>query len=73
MVYIYISGWIFQKLSVEIGQKGPHFDVKSPNFKPNRDSFSNSESWLPTESMNEFHSYSLKHIFDQLDAINFNQ
>ena len=28
---------------------------------------------LPTESMNDFHSHSFKHIFDQLDATNFNQ
>ena len=26
----------------------------------------------PTESRNEFYSHSFKHIFDQLDAINFN-
>ena len=39
----------------------------------NRDSFSNSRPWLPTASMNDFHSLNFKLIFDQLDATNFNQ
>ena len=31
-----ISGWIFQKVSAEIGQKGPHFVTKTPNFNSRR-------------------------------------
>ena len=30
----FFSGWIFQKVSAEIGEKGPHFVTKMPsNFK----------------------------------------
>ena len=39
----------------------------------NRDSFSNSGPWLPTESMNDFHLHNFEHIFGQLDATSFNQ
>ena len=33
-VYLYISDWLFQNVSVEIGQNGPLFVAKTPIFKP---------------------------------------
>ena len=39
----------------------------------NRDSFSNLRPCLPTELLNNFHLLNFKHIFDQLDATDFNQ
>ena len=42
----------------------------APNGINERFSFG---TWLPTESMNDFHSLNFKHILDQLDATNFNQ
>ena len=57
--------WKFAELTYTLGT------IKLKKGK-NRDSFSNSGPWLPTESMNDFHSLNFKHIFDQLDATNFN-
>ena len=58
--------------SLVLSAANPTLEILAEN-EQNRDSFSNSEPWLPTESMNDFHSHNFKHIFDQLDAANFNQ
>ena len=59
---------------MEICRINLHFGNNETRLKgKNRDSFSNSGPWLPTESMNDFHSANFKHILDQLDATNFNQ
>ena len=58
--------WKFAELTYTLGT------MKLEKGK-NRDSFSNLGPWLPTESMNGFYSLNFKHIFDQLDATNFNQ
>ena len=63
---IHTNIWKFAELTYTLGT------MKLEKGK-NRDSFSNSGPWLPTESMNDFHSLNFKHIFDQLDATNFNQ
>ena len=55
--------WKFAELTYTLGNS------KNERTETN---FQTTGPWLPTESMNDFHSLNFEHIFDQLDATIFN-